>query len=464
MLSPSRVLKYSNPRWFLLGLVIIGTALRLYHLTYQSLWYDELHSMIPTDPQNSISSIIAYAKTDQPPLFFIYLHLFLKLFGYSEFTGRLASALIGIMGIPAVYWLGKEVKNEATGLFAAMLTTVNYYQIYYSQDVRFYGMAFLFAALSFLFLIRIEKNEKWQDYLLYFISTVALLYTHYYGIIIFASQAIILPLIAIYKKSTRFTLVTLLAGIAVALAFTPWLPTVLQDSKIESFWIQKPSVFFVARYFFDYMGKDYVSCVLFLGLGVLFVRVWLKNEKEGRHLYLIIALWIILSYGLPFTKSLIGTPLLYIRYTIVTLPALFALLAIGWEAIEDRKIKIVLSAAILVSSILNLTWHLNYYNRIEKAQYREVSELVKKENVKNLPIYSSFSWHWNFYFKNTSNKVQQLSPENLPDHFWLVQSHSEQEMRKEISILLNRFSIVTSYKMHQANAFLLTKDGEVKKN
>ncbi|MBS1554587.1 MAG: glycosyltransferase family 39 protein [Bacteroidetes bacterium] len=72
------------------------------------------------------STIIEYAKTDQPPLFFLYFYLFFKYFGYSEFTGCLASAVIGIIGIPLLYGLGKEIKNEATGLFTVMLTTVNY--------------------------------------------------------------------------------------------------------------------------------------------------------------------------------------------------------------------------------------------------------------------------------------------------------------------------------------------------
>jgi uncharacterized membrane protein len=457
MLSPFRVLKYPNHRWFLLGLVIIGSVLRLYHLTYQSLWYDELHSMVPTDPQNSISSIIEYAKTDQPPLFFLYLHLFFKCFGYSEFTGRLASAIIGIIGIPVLYLLGKEIRNEATGLFAAMLTTVNYYQIYYSQDVRFYGMAFLFSALSFLFLIRIVKNAKWQDYVLYFLTTVALLYTHYYGIIIFATQALIFPVIVYYRKNTRFTITTLLTGIAVAIALIPWLPTVLQDSKIASFWIERPSFFFVARYFFDYMGKDYVSCILFLGLGAMFVKAWMKNEKSHLQVYLIISLWIILSYGLPFLKSMVGTPLLYIRYTIVTLPAWFILLAIGWESIDSHKIKRIFAAIIFVSSLLNLTWQLNYYDRIEKAQYRQASELVKRENSEALPVYSAFSWHWNFYFRNSPYKVQQLQPESLPDRFWLVQSHSDEEMEKEIGILQNKYCIDRSHKLHLANAHLFIR-------
>ena len=59
-----------NTLYVLVGVVALGTALRLYHVNYQSLWLDEPYSTIPTAPQNSLASIIESAKDDQPPVFF----------------------------------------------------------------------------------------------------------------------------------------------------------------------------------------------------------------------------------------------------------------------------------------------------------------------------------------------------------------------------------------------------------
>ncbi len=140
---PVSLLKPGGIYFILFGIVVIGIALRFYNLNFQSLWYDELHSIIPTDPNNSLLSVIEYCKSDQPPAFFIYLYYFFHLFGYSEVVGRVASALIGVMAIPLMYFLGKEVKGQAVGLFAALLTCLNYMHIYYSQELRFYSMAFL---------------------------------------------------------------------------------------------------------------------------------------------------------------------------------------------------------------------------------------------------------------------------------------------------------------------------------
>lgn len=446
-----------NHSLLLFLLVVLGAALRLFHLDYQSLWYDELHSMIPTAPEATVLSIIEYTKTDQPPLFFLYLHFFFKAFGYNELMGRLASAIIGILGIPAVYLLGKEVKNKQVGLFAAMLASINYYQIYYSQDVRFYGLAFLTSALSFLFFVRVFKQPNIINAVLYAITTSALLYTHYYGIIIFVTQFILFIALATQRRESKFIAYGLASGVVAALSFIPWLPTVLRDSNIQSFWIQKPSFFFVARYFFDYVGKDYVSSIIFLWLGVLFVIGWKQVVGADRAVLGIIAGWIVLSYLIPFFKSITGTPLLYIRYTIVTLPAWFILLAVGWDQIKRDKVKLAAVIIILVSSLLNLTLRLNYYYRVEKAQYREVTQLVKEKNEEGLPVFSAFSWHFNFYFKDWRYRVVQLPTQGLPEKFWLLQSHSEDEMAKELKNLNQEFAVKQTFAMHQTNAYLLVR-------
>jgi len=147
-------------RLILAVIILLGALLRLYHVNYQSLWLDELYSIVPTDPKNSLKSVIEYSKSDQPPLFFIYLYYFFKVFGYSEPLGRVACSLIGIAGIPAIYFLAKECEDKKTALFAALLTAINYFHIYYSQELRFYSMAFLFATLSYLFFIRAFKANR----------------------------------------------------------------------------------------------------------------------------------------------------------------------------------------------------------------------------------------------------------------------------------------------------------------
>ncbi|MCA6416913.1 MAG: glycosyltransferase family 39 protein, partial [Cytophagales bacterium] len=168
---------------------------------------------MPTAPENSLHSVIEYSKADQPPLFFIYIHYIFKIFGYNEIVGRIACAFIGLLSIPIIYFLGKEYHGKLTGIFAALLTGINYFHIYYSQELRFYTMAFFFASLSYLFYIRAFKYVRLIDFIGYSISTVCLLYTHYFGLIIFGTQALTFLILLKGKRNSKFVLLSISAAI-----------------------------------------------------------------------------------------------------------------------------------------------------------------------------------------------------------------------------------------------------------
>ena len=323
----------------LTALVGVGSFLRFYKLDFQGLWYDELHSIIPTDPANTLSSIVEYCKRDQPPAFFIYIHYVFKIFGYSEQVGRAGTALIGVLSIPATYFLGREFKNNAVGVAAAFIVTFNYFSIYYSQELRFYAFAFLFVILSFTFFIRAFKSGDPLSYLAYIVATIVLLYTHYFGMVIYATQVVIFVVVCLTLKPQVNTIVrSAVAGLIVGLAFIPWLPVVFSDLQIGAFWIQKPKAIFLAEYFYLYLGKDVVLTLTFAGFLFLFFQR-LKPNRENPDLLaiIILVLWLILSYAIPLVRSLVSTPILHVRYTIVTLPAWIVLFAWGWSLALGRN-------------------------------------------------------------------------------------------------------------------------------
>jgi mannosyltransferase len=449
--------------YVLAGVTLLGAALRLYHLNYQSLWLDELHSIIPTDPNNSLLSIIEYSKTDQPPLFFIYIHYAFTLFGYNELVGRMASAFLGLLGIIGIYFLGKECEGKAVGLFAALLTAVSYYHIYYSQELRFYSMSFLFSVLSYLFFIRAFKRNKLIDFTGYGIFTICLLYTHYYGLIIFCTQILTFFILLTYKRDLRFIMASIISGIVIMVCFSPWIPIIIHDSGIETFWVTRPGPFFVAVYFYDYTGKDAFTTILFLFFLFLFVQSFRNKtliKPETRAIYLILILWMAFSYLLPYIRSITSTPMLHDRYTIVTLPAWILMFAIGWHTITSYKWKYTLSLTLVLSAMINLAFVKQHYTRLQKDQFREAAEIAKSTNQFHYPIYSGLSWYFNFYFRNTPEKVIDLNVADLShvEYFWLLQAHhSPEEMDTEISKLRETFDVVEIHSQYEANAVLLKR-------
>lgn len=356
----NRDLELSQRRinYILLGIILIGTGLRLYKIDFQSLWFDELHSVVPAAPESSLSTIVEYCKSDQPPAFFIYLHYFFKFFGYNEIVGRLASALLGIISIPVCYWLMREFSGKAASLMAALLVAVNYFHVYYSQELRFYTMLFLFSALSYLFFIRAFKTLRIWDFVGYTLATIGLLYTHYYGIAVFIIQALtFLVLVIFFKREVRFIAFGGLSGALVIVGFIPWIPVIINDLGISSFWIKKPSAIFLLDYFYNYTGKDVVTTLAWVTLMVFFIKTWKQVDESRRPLLVILLTWLVLSYLIPYLRSIISVPMLHIRYTMIALPAWIVIFAMGWDSIRKWRLKYYFVILIPLAAINSLSNH-----------------------------------------------------------------------------------------------------------
>ena len=95
------------PPRHLAGLILLlGFALCLYRLGYQSLWYDEGVSVFLA--QKSLSALTAHTAGDiHPPLYYYLLHLWIRLAGASEFSLAFLSLTFGVLLIALLFLLGR---------------------------------------------------------------------------------------------------------------------------------------------------------------------------------------------------------------------------------------------------------------------------------------------------------------------------------------------------------------------
>jgi Dolichyl-phosphate-mannose-protein mannosyltransferase len=110
----------------LAGLMIVGAILRLHHLDAQSLYHDEAHMLSFVEgllnkgyPHKMIGPfeipLATYELVPYP------IALSTTLLGMNDFALRLPAALFGIMTIPLIYAVGRQVFDERVGLLAAAL-------------------------------------------------------------------------------------------------------------------------------------------------------------------------------------------------------------------------------------------------------------------------------------------------------------------------------------------------------
>lgn len=436
--SPNRK-SSTKVTYVLLFLILCGACIRFYNLTYTGLWLDEIFSMKGADPSTGLIDVYEYSLHDQPPLFFVALQTWLKVFGYNDFAGRSLAVLFGLLGIPAIYFLGKEFKNETVGLFAAFLTTINWYHVGISVEIRFYALVFLLATLSYLFFLRSVKRSRILDFCGYALATGLLLNTHYFGMVLFATQVIIFVLIVIFHNRTpKFLIRSLIAGTIAALSLLHWLPVILQDLQISSFHVKPHTLRYLVKfgwwYFYD--PVTFLICVILFLLGI---REFFRNTKE-KVLSVpdrILLGWIVFGFSIPLIYSFVRMPLFTGKYLTIQVPGIFVFVAYGFNSILNHRSKVLIVMAMTVSALVVLfvsrppfkkSWHedgremvIMYFTMDEadiktwNEDWREVAGFFAQYNSTNQVIFSQLAWYHEYYFRK--NNLKPPRDQNVLSNF-----------------------------------------------
>lgn len=434
------------------GIISLAFILRFYHLNFQSLWLDELHTMIEADPKLTFKGLFDYLKCcDQhPPLFFIIEKIAFTIFGHTEFVARFITATAGTLSVYIMFLLGKEMATKNVGFIAAIIASINFFNIQYSQEARGYILAFLFVCLSFLYLVKFIKNQSFKTGAYYSLFTLLLLYTHYYGLFVFVSQCVIglIYWAVISSEKTKFFTSMALAFLTIVIGFAPWIPFLLEMTKLKSFWITGISPAFAQDYFLEYFGNNnllYPFLALFI---LLYLFKVLTNKdldiRSNQVLgFTIIITWVFITLIIPYLRSVLTVPMLFPRYTIVVLPAFLLVLALGIDAIPNKLIKGLVLSIFITLSLIDLLAAKKYYTTVNKTQFREITSFIANYKTKNLPILSfKTAWHFQYYAKAFNIGAPVLDADsqpimdsviNSPNNmgFWLVGTHNSSKMSAE---------------------------------
>src|SRR5438270_12838135 len=77
-------------RWALCCIVLLAAGLRFYALDHQSLWTDEIFSLMTTDPALTLHQFWDLVLADtHPPIYYLVLRLSSAAFGQSEIAARM---------------------------------------------------------------------------------------------------------------------------------------------------------------------------------------------------------------------------------------------------------------------------------------------------------------------------------------------------------------------------------------
>ncbi len=148
------------------------------------------------------------------------------------------------------------------------------------------------------------------------------------------------------------------------------------------------------------------------------------------------------TYGIPYLRSVLVVPMLFDRYTIVILPAIIMVIAMGFDLIRSRAIKSVLIAAFLLLSLNDILFTHKFYTSIRKTQFRELTEFISSEKKYQYPIINQrTNWQHQYYLDHYHYKgpvlvgqkdalvdsiLRKSSPKYDLPGFWIIGAHGNE--------------------------------------
>lgn len=345
----------------LFGLLIRLTAIN----KPEGLWNDEYISWFISTKPLFVEFIQAIFKNCHMPFYYIYLKFWCFCFGNSDVALRISSVLPSILGIITMFFVGKNLKDEKTGLLCAALTSFSGFMIYFSQEVRFYSLLFLFSALAVLLFLKLLEKQSYLNYLLFYIINLMIMFIHTIGFVfVFFNFLILFVYLKKQNKISYKQIGVLVAATLVAmLPFVPFLYKTLTASYISQFWsdFSFTKLFFV---FADYVSPIQINLVntpinvstllfrnnvfnwgyvifavipLFIAILGVISAFLKKNEKVN-----LLAIIGISTLFVMITASSVGKIVLITKYTMEFYPIFIAITAFGLYSIKPEFIRKVL--------------------------------------------------------------------------------------------------------------------------
>jgi len=148
----------TNPgRWVLLC-TLAALILRLFRIGHQSFHIDEIISIEAATHATGAAFWRALLHDIHGPLTSALLHGWVRL-GEGETWLRLLYLVPGVLAVPVVYRLGRELLDEATGRVACLALALSPFQVWYGQEVRNYSWLVFFLMVALLLFARIWNGH-----------------------------------------------------------------------------------------------------------------------------------------------------------------------------------------------------------------------------------------------------------------------------------------------------------------
>lgn len=345
-------------------LLVLGVFFRFANLDYKVYWHDEVYTSLRAAGytrqeidrelfQNRIISArelqkfqrlkpgstvidtirsLGREEPQHPPLYFLMARFWMQAFGSSLMASRSLPALLSLLGLPLMYWLGLELfGSRLVAILATTLLALSPVDVLFAQTARQYSLLTVIAIGNSVLLLRALRFQTWQNWLFYSLGSIVGLSTHtIFGLTLISHGIYVLvlsvfsgsckletpKLVDWWRQSYQFRMY-LIAVVGALVLYSPWLFVI--NKHYQSFsgstnWINKYTglLYLVKKWILN------LTCSL-LDLTFGFNSVWTYLLRLPVVMLIVVALYLICRQKTRATWLFILTTI-FVPFLILALP------------------------------------------------------------------------------------------------------------------------------------------------
>jgi len=225
--TTANIKNWLNNKWLWLGTaLVLAAALRFYRLgDLRAYDVDEAHMVLLA--QGSPLEVIQRLHTDAyPPLYFLLMNVWTRLWGVTEAATRSFSALAGVGAVGLAFIVGRRFLPVGAAGAGALVLAAAPLHVFFSREARMYALIVFWSLVLLYFFWRALEEGRRSLWVGTGAALLLLSYTHSIGVFFFPAC---LAAAILMRRWGRLPALAATLGVA-SLLFLPWVPALLYQS------------------------------------------------------------------------------------------------------------------------------------------------------------------------------------------------------------------------------------------
>ncbi|MCS7075535.1 MAG: glycosyltransferase family 39 protein [Bacteroidia bacterium] len=453
----------------------INFFLKCLFISANSLNGDEAFSVYHA--QMSVPMIISeLSKGNNPPLYEIFLHFWIKLFGISELSVRFPSLITSCVTLIFLYLYCARYFNRRVAVYVSLLFIFTNYNVKYAHQARVYAImgmlsimsVYYFTNLLQYYITRPYPNSKMKlkevfntSFIVLVVINTLLIYAHYFGFWVLIAELFFILLH--YRILIRIWREVLVFSAVILLLYLPNIKVFFVRFAVSSvhgnLFIPKPNgVETLYNMIWTFCNQPVVAVSVMILLFAFAVSIFVSKKPEFRTderlpARLIAFLFFFIFLSMFFISYKIT--MFLDRYLMPASIGFYILLGIVLDGIiENKKYRYFIPVVLIALFIVTFDPKMRDNNDMRKI----TEYLTKKRTQNSFVIISPFYNDLLFtYYHNRkrfqSNTDNSLSRDLLADHI-----HPENDVKRTQYRLYSHILYIELSVENKSNRIILEKE------